>query len=206
MKRRRPRWFLPKNPDVLGMLLEQSRLTTAGVAALEEWARGETPDGTALRRIEHEADTRKRRLREGLSEAFSTPLDPEDIFELSRGLDEIVNDAKNLVGEAEAMGAAPDGAIAKMAAGLLAGTRRLDEALRAFADGDQEAATATADRAVKEQRRLQHAYREAIAALVEIDDAREVAAKRELYRRLARAGDELVLVAERIWYSVLKER
>lgn len=206
MKPRRRRWFLPKNPDVLAMLLEQSRLTIAGAAALERWARGATPDGTELRRIEHEADACKRSLREALSEAFTTPLDPEDLFELSRGLDEIINDAKNLVGEAEAMGSPPDGAIATMAAELLAGTRRLDEALRAFADGDREAATATADRAVKEQRRLQHVYREAIAALVEIEDVREVAAKRELYRRLARAGDELVLVAERIWYSVLKER
>lgn len=206
MKRRRPRWFLPKSPDVLAMLLEQSRLTVAGVAALEEWARGDVPDGAALRRIEHEADACKRTLREGLSEAFTTPLDPEDIFELSRGLDEIVNDAKNLVGEAEAMDSAPDGALAAMAAELLMGVKRLDEALRAFAGGDREGATATADRAVKEQRRLQHAYRDAIAALVDLDDFREVAAKRELYRRLARAGDELVLVAERVWYSVLKER
>jgi uncharacterized protein Yka (UPF0111/DUF47 family) len=206
VKRRRRRWFLPRNPDVLAMLLEQSRLTIAGVAALEEWARGEAPDGTRVRRIEHEADACKRALREGLSEAFTTPLDPEDVFELSRGLDEILNDAKNLVGEAEAMRSGTDAAIATMAAELLAGVRRLDEALRAFADGDREAATATADRAVKEQRRLQHAYREAIAALVDNADVREVAAKRELYRRLARAGDELVLVAERIWYSVLKER
>ncbi len=206
MKRRRLGWFLPKSPDVLAMLLEQSRLTIAAVEALEEWARGDAPDGARLRRVEHEADTCKRSLREALSQAFTTPLDPEDLFELSRGLDEIVNDAKNLVGEAEAMGSAPNPALATMSAELLAGTRRLDEALRCFAGGDREAATATADRAVKEQRRLQHAYRDAIAALVEIEDPREVAARRELYRRLARAGDELVLVAERVWYSVLKER
>lgn len=206
MKRRRLGWFLPKNPDVLAMLLEQSRLTIAALEALSEWADGKAEDGTRVRRIEHEADTCKRSLREALSQAFTTPLDPEDLFELSRGLDEIVNDAKNLVGEAEAMGSAPDAAIATMSVELLAGARRLDEALRAFADGDQEGATATADRAVKEQRRLQHAYRDAIAALVGVEDTREVAARRELYRRLARAGDELVLVAERIWYSVLKER
>jgi hypothetical protein len=38
-----------------------------------------------------------------------------------------------------------------------------------------------------------------------VDNLREVAAKRELYRRLARASDELREVAERVWYSVLKE-
>lgn len=206
MKSRRRRWLLPRSPDVMGMLLEQSGLTIAAMSALGEWARGEVVDGSRLRRAEHEADARKRELRAALSEAFTTPLEPEDLFELSRGLDEIVNDAKNLVGEAEAMSTAPDGAIAAMSAELLAGARRLDEALRAFAAGERDTATATADRAVKEQRRLQHVYREAMSALVENDDLREVSAKRELYRRLARAGDELVLVAERVWYSVLKER
>lgn len=206
MKRPRFNWFLPWSPDVMAMLLEQSGLTIKALTALDEWARKATPDGTRLRRIEHEADACKRELREALSTAFTTPLDAEDIFELSRGLDEIVNGAKNMVGEAEAMSEEPDEAIATMASQLVAGTKRLDEALRAFAEGQREAATATADRAVKEQRHLQHTYRDAMSALVENEDFREVAARRELYRRLARAGDELVLVAERVWYSVLKER
>jgi len=44
-----------------------------------------------------------------------------------------------------------------------------------------------------------------MSGLVTVDDLREVAAKRELYRRLARTSDELREVAERVWYSVLKE-
>jgi hypothetical protein len=44
----------------------------------------------------------------------------------------------------------------------------------------------------------------AMSALVEGDNLREIAAKRELYRRLARASDDLRDVAERVWYSVLK--
>ena len=44
-----------------------------------------------------------------------------------------------------------------------------------------------------------------MSALVAVDDLREVAAKRELYSRLARTSDELREVAERVWYSVLKE-
>ncbi|MBS1883177.1 MAG: DUF47 family protein [Actinobacteria bacterium] len=203
--RRRRHWFLPANPDVLGMLTEQSALTATAARELAAWAEGEAADGERLRRLEHEADSCKRRLRRALSEAFTTPLDPEDIFELSRGLDEIVNDAKNLVGEAEAMSTRPDREMATMAAQLAAGAARLDQALRTFATGRRDAATEIADDAVKEQRHIQHTYREAMSALVENDDLREVTARRELYRRLARASDELVLVAERIWYSVLKE-
>ncbi len=204
MKRRRG-WFLPARPDVMGMLAEQSALTAATMRGLVDWAQGETADGAELRRLEHEADAKKRTLRTALSEAFTTPLDPEDIFELSRGLDEIVNDAKNLVGEAEAMSTPPDAAMATMAEQLAAGAARLDEALRAFTAGRREEGTEIADRAIKDQRHIQHTYRAAMSALLENEDLREVTARRELYRRFARTGDELVRVAEQIWYSVLKE-
>jgi hypothetical protein len=44
-----------------------------------------------------------------------------------------------------------------------------------------------------------------MSALIDAGDLREVAARRELYRRLARTSDHLIEVAERVWYSVLKE-
>lgn len=198
-------WFLPRSADVLGMLSEQAAITVKGMEALAAWAEGEDVAANRLRQLEHEADKQKRELREALTEAFSTPLEPEDIFELSTGLDEILNSAKNIVGEAEAMHTAPNTATGEMAMQLLEGTKRLAQALTIFAHGDREGATAEADRAVRDQRNLQHSYRRAMSALVDVEDMREIAARRELYRRLARTGDDLVRVAERVWYSVLKE-
>ncbi|MFI5028340.1 MAG: DUF47 domain-containing protein [Solirubrobacterales bacterium] len=198
-------WFLPQTPDVLGMLGRQSQITVEGMDELVAWAHGDADAADRLRRCEHRADDSKRELREALTEAFSTPLELEDIFELSRGLDEIINEAKNTVGEAEAMRTAPDEAIAEMAAELAAGTRRLVKALDLLEGDDRTGATAAADRAVKEQRHLQHTYRAAMSALIEVEDLHELGARRELYRRMARTGDELARVAERIWYSVLKE-
>jgi uncharacterized protein len=205
MGSKRTHWFLPQAPDVLGMLRRQAAITVEGMDELVAWARGEAAAADRLRACEHRADESKRELREALTDAFSTPLELEDIFELSRGVDEIVNDAKNTVGEAEAMATAPDEAIAEMADQLAAGTRRLATALELLEAGDRGAATAAADRAVKHQRDLQHIYRAAMSALIEVDDLRRLAARRELYRRMARTGDELVRVAERVWYSVLKE-
>lgn len=201
----RNHWFLPQSADVLGMLSEQGAITVEGMEALAAWANGEEAAADRLRKLEHKADKRKRELRQALSEAFSTPLEPEDIFELSTGLDEILDSAKNIVGEAEAMHTAPNPAIAEMATQLHEGTTRLAGALAMFTRGDREGATAEADRAVKDQRHLQHSYRRAMSALVDVQDPREIAARRELYRRLARTGDNLVRVAERVWYSVLKE-
>jgi uncharacterized protein Yka (UPF0111/DUF47 family) len=198
-------WFLPQDADVLAMLRRQTAITVEGVDELVAWAKGDAEAAERLRLCEHRADKSKRELREALTEALSTPLALEDIFELSRGIDEIVNDAKNLVGEAEAMRAEPDAAIAEMAEEIAAGTRELAKALELLEAGDSAGATAAADRAVKDQRHLQHTYRASMSALVEVEDQRELAARRELYRRLARTGDELARVAERVWYSVLKE-
>ena len=56
---------------------------------------------------EHRADEQKRQLRQALTSAFTTPLEPEDLFQLSVGLDDVLNNAKNAVREAEVMQVAP---------------------------------------------------------------------------------------------------
>ncbi|MDX6620766.1 MAG: hypothetical protein QOK36_3152 [Gaiellales bacterium] len=199
------RWFLPETPAVLAMLRAQADLTVQGMDALNTWASGDHAAADQVRKLEHDADDHKRELRAALTVAFTTPLDPEDIFELSRGLDEVLNSAKNAVREAEVMHAAPDAAIAEMTTELAEGTRRISDAFAELSRGAMASATQAADAAVKSQRRLEHVYRAAMSALVDRDDLREVAARRELYRRLARTSDRLVDVAERVWYSVLKE-
>ena len=115
------------------MLSEQAAITVKGMEALAAWAGGEAAAAERLRLLEHEADKHKRELRIALTEAFSTPLEPEDLFELSTGLDEVIDSAKNIVGEAEAMHTEPDGATAEMTTQLLEGTKRLSRALELFA-------------------------------------------------------------------------
>ena len=127
------RWFLPETPDVLAMLCAQADLTVQGMDALKAWANGDPAAADQVRRLEREADDRKRELRAALTVAFTTPLDPEDIFELSRGLDEVLDSAKNAVREAEVMRAAPDAAIADMTTELAEGTRRIEDAFAALA-------------------------------------------------------------------------
>ncbi len=199
------RWFLPQVPDVLGMLREQTEITIEGMDALIAWAEGDPGASERLHAAEHHADDHKRELRKALTTAFSTPLEPEDIFELSSGLDEVLNSAKNMVSEAEVMGTEPDPAMAEMARLLADGTRRLKDAFVELEHDGAADATVPADAAVKDHRHLEHTYRAAMSALVEVSDIREVTSRRELYRRFARTGDELARVAERIWYAVLKQ-
>jgi hypothetical protein len=44
-----------------------------------------------------------------------------------------------------------------------------------------------------------------MAALLEVDDLREVTARRELYRRCSRLGEMVVEVAERVVYAEFKQ-
>ena len=199
------RWFLPHSPDVLGALRAQTAVTVDGLDALARWAAGDEAAAERVRECEHLADDRKRELRAALSEAFSTPLEPEDIFQLSTGLDRVMNAAKNIVREAEVLERLPDPPMAELAAALAEGTHHLAEAFAALGDGGGQAATDAADAALESQRPVERAYRAGMSGLLGLADLHEVAARRELYRRLARTSDGLVDVAERVWYSVLKE-
>jgi uncharacterized protein Yka (UPF0111/DUF47 family) len=173
--------------------------------ALVAWAGGDLTAERTLRDCEHAADSAKRELRTALTEALTTPLDREDLFELSRGLDDALNGAKDTVREASVMEIGPNEAISAIARRLADGTRVLGGAFGALAEGDRQRATTEADAAVKTQRKLEREYRRAMSDLVGVDDVREITARRELYRRLSRTSDSLIAVAERVWYAVLKE-
>lgn len=202
----RRRWLLPDVPDVIGLLSAQASVTADGMQALLDWARGDGAAAERVRMLEHTGDDRKRELRDALTELFAPPFDPEDLFTLSQGVDEVLNGAKDTVREAELMGTPPDGAIAEMAAELLVGTRHLADAFAGLGEhGDADVATAAADLAIKSHRNVEHVYRRAMSALIGVEDLHEVTAKRELYRRFVRVGGDLGSVAERIWYAVLKQ-
>ncbi|MEY2513652.1 MAG: hypothetical protein QOJ89_1010 [bacterium] len=199
-----PRWFLPEVPDVLGLLGEQIAVTVAGMDAFAAWAAGDAAATDAVHAAEHRADEAKARLREALRDAFVTPLDPEDLFVLSRSTDAILNHAKNAIGESDVMACPPDAATATMAALLAEALRAIQAAIGLIALRRPEVAAA-ADAAVKVERRLEKAYRAAMGALLEVDDVRAVMGRQELYRRCSRMGESVVAVAERLMYAVLKE-
>lgn len=199
-------WLLPETPDVLGLLEAQLTLTRSGTEAFAAWAAGAADQAAAVRRTEHEADTAKRELQRALRMALVTPLEPEDLFSLSQRIDWVLNEAKDAVGESEVMACPPDQALAQMTALLAESVHHIDEAVARLGDGDGDGdATEPADAAIKAERRLERAYRAAMGALLEIDDLREVMARRELYRRCSRIGEGAAEVAERVIYAVVKE-
>jgi hypothetical protein len=100
---------------VLGMLRRQMAVTIDGADAFTRWAGGDAAAARAVRDAEHQGDLAKRDLLSALREAFVTPIEPEDLFALSRGIDRILNYATDLVEESEAMASPPDEGIATIA-------------------------------------------------------------------------------------------
>jgi uncharacterized protein len=198
------RWFLPETPDVLGLLHNQVAVTIAGVDAFAAWAAGDAEAADAVRDSEGAADAAKRELLNALRAAFVIPLEPEDVFALSRGVDRILNYSRDLVGESDAMACPPDPGIAEMARALAEAVRHLDDAI-AQLDSNGDAATASADAAIRAERRLEHAYFNGMAALLGVHDRSERIARRELYRGGSRIGDAVLEVAERVVYAVVKQ-
>ena len=198
------RWFLPAQPDLMGLLAEQGRITLEGIDTFVEWAAGAAGKADEVRDAEHRADDARRAVQRALRIAFTTPLSAEDIYELSERLDAVLNGAKNLVRESGLLALGPDPAVADMATFIAEGAHELVAAFAAL-PGDADTAIDRADAAIKASRKLEHRYRDAMSALLAVTDARVLFERRELYRRCARIGNDVVRAAERVWYSVVKE-
>lgn len=201
---RHRRWFLPRTPDVVGLLRRQLALTIEGLEALAAWAGGDEAAGRALVEIEHRGDAAKWELLGELRDAFMISIEPEDVFALSRGIDWILDHARDLVSEAEAMACPPDAGIAEMATLLGDAVREIEDAVANLAS-DTDRATAAAAAAITAERELERVYYRRTAGLLEVGETRERISRRELYRRCGLIGETVVEVAERVIYAVVKE-
>jgi uncharacterized protein Yka (UPF0111/DUF47 family) len=197
-------WFLPETPDVVGQLHRQAAAAADGMDAFAAWGNGDEDALERIRDARRNSDEAKHELLNALRAAFVTPLEPEDAFTLSRGIDRIIAHALDLVGEAEVMESPPDAGVGQMT-DLLAQAMRKVEAAIAHLGSDSDAATAAADGALETERVVAQAYYQGMAGLLEVTDMRERISRRELYRRCARIGEGIVDVAERIQYAIVKQ-
>jgi uncharacterized protein Yka (UPF0111/DUF47 family) len=200
----RHRWLLPETPDVVGLLRAHVAVTIEGIDALTSWAGGDTSSAELVREAEDRGNAAKRELLGALRVALVTPLEPEDVFALSRSVGWILDYAHDLVSESQAMSCPPDGVIAEMSRQLGQSLRQVDRAL-AHLGTDDDAASEAADEAIRLERELERVYYRGMAALLEVEDRSQRIARRELYRHCLRVGDLVIDVGERIVYAVIKQ-
>ena len=189
---------------MLGLLRRQLAVTIEGLDALRGWAGGDPAAAEAVRDAEHRGDAAKRELLSALREAFVTPIEPEDVFALSRGIDRILNHARDLIESPRRWPAAPDAGIAEMAGLLGEATRHIDAAI-AQLGSDADAPPRPPTPRSRPSGGSSTSTTRGMAALLEVEDMRERISRRELYRRCSQIGETVVDVAERVVYAVVKE-
>ena len=199
-------WFLSGDPDLLELLGNQMTETVVGMRAFAAWsASGDEADAQAVRDAEHGADQARRTLAEGLQKVLVPPLEPEELYTMSERLDVVMNRAKSVVRDSEAVGWHPDAAAAAMATALLEGTEHLAAAVGCIR-GDAARSSRCADDATHCVRKAEKAHRAAMVALKDahIDDAFTLITTYEAYRGYVAVGEAIVHVAHRIWYAMLR--
>ncbi len=175
------------------LLTEQAAKTLQGMEALLEYVTAPTEErAKAVKALESEADEVRRILIDELNRTFITPFDREDIFALSRTIDDVLDYGETTVEEMTTLGVAPNEHIRSMAEVLRDAARELHLAMVQLKDHPQVALDhATRAKALENQ--AERIYRQAIAALFsgpqDIQHVVLMLKMREVYRHLSNAAD-----------------
>ncbi len=194
----------PKVPDFFHLLAEQAIQVNHTANLLVEYMEtGDATIGQQIRQDEHEADRLKIRNLHTLNEAFSTPIDREDIYRAIVDMDEVVNYCKTTVSEMSVLEVTPDKFDLEMALHLKEGVDALVAGFTKLAT-QPDAAALDADMARKAERKAEKSYRRAIAALFQGDDYITMFKRREIYRHLSNAADRMANCANTLHDIVVK--
>ena len=171
------------------LLSRQSAKTVEGLEALWVFAEnGNRENANLVRNIEREADELRRILIEELDRTFVTPIDREDIFALSRAIDDVVDYANTTVDEMEIYEVKGDAHIQEMVNILRKAARELNDAVRILKDYPK-IASEHAVKAKAYENTIEKAYHMALADLFKGADTIYMLKMREIYRHLSNAAD-----------------
>ena len=181
----------PKTPNFFQLLTDQSIMVSHAVATFVEYIEtGDPALGKMIKKEEHEADIVKVKNLHTLNEAFSTPIDREDLYRAITDLDEVVNYCKATVNEMDILGLTPDVHMLEMARQLKDGVDALTRGFSKLGTTPAEAQQ-DADAARKAERRVEKLYRKALADLFQGDDYINMFKRREIYRHLSNSADRM---------------
>ncbi len=186
--------FNPKPNKFINLLVEEAKLTVSGLELLNVYL--EQRDAKVARKIsetEKEADETRRVLIEELMRSFVTPFDREDIFTLSREIDDILDYANTTVDEMEILDVSPTPFMQRMASLLFEAAVEIQLAVERLQTNHLKVASDHVQRAKALENRVETVYREALADLFRgpenVKDVMTMLKVREIYRHLSNAAD-----------------
>ncbi|MHC1740537.1 MAG: DUF47 domain-containing protein [Anaerolineaceae bacterium] len=172
---------------------DQAAATLAGMEALVAYFKDQNPESAALlTKKEKEADEYRRILIYELNKTFITPFDREDLFALSRTVDDVIDYAFSTLEEVELLKVTPTIYMQRIASLLRDAANELLMAVDRLGDYPG-VANEHAQRAKAIENKIEVMYREALAELFDgLDDTAHVMKVfkyREVYRHLSNAAD-----------------
>lgn len=171
------------------MLLEQAEKTEEGLQALNIFIRDPSEEnGKKVELLEEEADELRRILVDELNQSFVTPIDREDIFSLSRAIDDMIDYAKSTVEEMLLFNVPTNDHLRKMSEALYSASKDITAAVRVIKT-HRQAGFDHVIRAKKTENLVEHIYREALVELFKNTDVVVILKTREIYRHVSNAAD-----------------
>ena len=182
-------WFHKKKCDFCEMLHAQAEKVQEGLDALHTWAEsGKTLLRERVKPIGREADELRRILIEELNQTFGTPFDREDIFSLSRAIDDVMDYADRTVDEMEIYEISANRHIVEMIDILRKASHELRDSIRLI-QKYPNIALEHATKAKALENEMEKAYHRALADLFKGTDTVYMLKMREIYRHLSNAAD-----------------
>ncbi|HMV06926.1 MAG TPA: DUF47 family protein [Accumulibacter sp.] len=183
----------PRVPNFFALLAEQSSQVEIAAGLLVEYMGSGSSD--VARRVvdsEHEGDRLKVRNLTLLNEAFSTPIDREDLHRAIINLDEIINSCNTIVAEmdSDVLALKADKYCLEMAVYLKDGSEALAAGYGRLGS-EPTLGRLDAEKADKAGRNLTRTHRRALAELFNDSDFHQIFRRKEIYSQLVRAGDRL---------------
>ncbi len=187
------RRFAKRENVFLKLIHDQAALTLDGLEALKAYLDTQEPAASALLNTkEKEADEARRILIDELNKTFVTPFDREDIFSLSRTIDDVLDYAYSTATEMQILKVEPTSYMVRMASLLRDAAYEIASAVDRLQD-HPAVANDHAQRAKALENRVEDVYREAIADLFsgaeDIAHVVKMLKLREVYRHMSNAAD-----------------
>jgi len=197
-------------PDFFGLLLTQAELCVKGIQELCRYM--ELPDGpekqhsvTKIVGYEKEADRFRKEVVYGVRETFITPFDREEIFILSRNIDDIIDKVDEIKDIMEIFRVEPGDSLKKIAALSVDSMKNLVKCVENLRDGTSETQWTYLVDAKKLGNQAKRLYWQSI---LDIDDAQltqgELIQNRELMREMRALADKIGKTADEIGEVKLK--
>jgi uncharacterized protein len=185
--------FTKRQNIFLKLLHDQSQATLGGLEALLSYMKSPNSEcSTKLKNCEKEADEYRRILIYELNKTFITPFDREDIFSLSRSIDDVLDYAFSTITEMELLKVKPTVYMERIASLLRDSANEILMAVDRLND-HPGVASEHAQRAKALENKVEAIYREALAELFsgaeDIKHVMKILKMREVYRHLSNAAD-----------------